>query len=270
MVTFSVVIPTRDRPNLVRTALRSVLEQTLDDFEVIIVDDGSVEPLEAPTEPGVRLIRSVTSLGPAGARNLGAGLANGEVLAFLDDDDTWTPGRLSFAAAALERAPVATCWQTSSGGRVLEGNVHDEILDTTTPSLGATAILKSEWVEMDESYASCEDLAWWLDVTSDLEVATHQVQGLRVRRHDGPRPAHGLEQRIEDSRRMLTERSTYFGSHPRARAFRWKRIGVMATRCGDYKLARRAFLTALRLRPNLADIGHLARLAVGLGGGRHD
>ena len=236
-----------------------MLAQTFGDIEVIVVDDASPELVIIPPDPRVRLVRAATNGGPARARNLGVEASNGDFLAFLDDDDTWTPSRLSYAKQGLDRSPIAICWQSPSGGRVLEGRVHDSILNATTPTLGATALRRSAWVPLDETYRCVEDLAWWLDVTKETSVTTVPKHGLVVRRHDGVRSGYGLEQRIIQSERLLTERTGYFAQHPRAAAFRWKRIGLMNLALGRKGEARKAFLRALGCQPSGADLVHLAR-----------
>lgn len=255
----SVVIPTYGRPAFLQQAISSVLAQTVQDFELVVVDDGSPDPVKVPEEPRVRLVRAESNGGAARARNLGVEASTGAILAFLDDDDLWTPERLEFALTALERAPVAVCWQSPERGRVLEGDVQDSILDATTPNFGATALLRSAWVPLDETYRSCEDLVWWLHLSRKARVATHPRQGLEVRRHQGPRSGYGMEQRIRDSHRLLEENAEYFATHPRAQAFRFKRIGLMNLSLGRRAEARHAFLRALRLRPTIADVGHLLK-----------
>lgn len=92
----SVVIPSRDRPRILEATLRSVLAQTHSNWEAIVVDDGSVEPLEPSlsADPRVRVIRHERSLGVAAARNRGVAEAGGAWIAFLDDDDLWAPTKL--------------------------------------------------------------------------------------------------------------------------------------------------------------------------------
>lgn len=96
----SVVIPTHNRRELLRSALESVYKQTYSRFEVIVVDDcstdGTTELLRQEAEQGrLRFHRNAKSLGGAGSRNVGIGLAKGELVAFLDDDDEWLPEKLA-------------------------------------------------------------------------------------------------------------------------------------------------------------------------------
>jgi glycosyltransferase involved in cell wall biosynthesis len=101
----SVVIPTRDRwPLLVSRALPAALEQEDVDHEVIVVDDGSREAVTVPPELAsarIRVVRREHAGGMALARNTGLKEARGEWIAFLDDDDLWSPRKLQ---AQLETA----------------------------------------------------------------------------------------------------------------------------------------------------------------------
>ena len=107
----TIVIPTRHRPRLLAECLRTIaqLDYPRDRFEVIVVDDGGgIAP--APEEFPVSVVRC-TGIGPAGARNEGAGHATGELLAFTDDDCRVDPGWLRALVAAIESHP-----RRASGG----------------------------------------------------------------------------------------------------------------------------------------------------------
>ncbi|HEX4773754.1 MAG TPA: glycosyltransferase family 2 protein [Bryobacteraceae bacterium] len=97
-VRVSVVIPTRSRPDLVRRAIESVLEQTLTNFEVVVIVDGpdpiTVATLQKLNDPRVRCIELERNVGGAEARNVGIRESRGEWIAFLDDDDEWLPTKL--------------------------------------------------------------------------------------------------------------------------------------------------------------------------------
>jgi glycosyltransferase involved in cell wall biosynthesis len=249
---FSIIIPTYGRPAFLQDALDSVLAQEFADYEVIVVDDASPSPVRVAPSSRVRVVRAEANGGPAVARNLGVQASKGRYLTFLDDDDTWTSNRLNLALEGLKRAPIAICWQSPTGGRILNGWVRDSILDGTTPHLGATALQREAWLPFDESYRSCEDLAWWLNITARHPVATVESQGLVVRIHRSPRVGYGAERRIEDSLRLLSEHREYFRSHPGAAAFRWKRIGLMHYSLGHKRKALRAFSSAVRCQPSVA------------------
>lgn len=89
----TVVIPSRDRSQLLRHTLRSVADQHGVRAEVIVVDDGSATPL-ADLPGGIVVLRNDAPTGVAAARNRGIEAARSEWVALLDDDDLWAPGKL--------------------------------------------------------------------------------------------------------------------------------------------------------------------------------
>ena len=108
----SAIIPTRNRPNLVCRAVRSVLSQSLQELECIVVIDGpdpaTVTALQAIEDQRLHLVILKENVGGCEARNTGTRAAKGEWVAFLDDDDEWLPERLErqLAAAAGSKLPV--------------------------------------------------------------------------------------------------------------------------------------------------------------------
>lgn len=90
----SVIIPAFNAEEYVEEALRSVLAQTYDDWEIVVCDDCSTDStpeLVRRFGDKVRLLRTDTNSGPAVARNLAIAHSSGELLAFLDADDYWLP-----------------------------------------------------------------------------------------------------------------------------------------------------------------------------------
>lgn len=104
-VFFSVVIPVFNRAGTLRAALASVTAQSERDFEVLVIDDGSLDDpaavVAAMADPRIRCIRQ-ENCGAAAARNRGIDLARGQFIAFLDSDDRFLPHHLAAMRTLLD------------------------------------------------------------------------------------------------------------------------------------------------------------------------
>jgi len=112
----SVVIVTYNKADTVGTAIESVLHQTYQDFEILVVDDGSTDgTVDRVRAYGnrVRLFQK-TNEGTGSARNLGIAEARGQYVAFLDGDDLWLPAKLASQMAVFEREPDVIAVQCSA------------------------------------------------------------------------------------------------------------------------------------------------------------
>jgi glycosyltransferase involved in cell wall biosynthesis len=148
----SVVVPTRDRPELLRAAIEAILAQDYaGDVDVIVVFDQSEPDLSlAHDQPSrrVRVITNTRSTGLAGGRNSGIVAATGDYVAFCDDDDTWLPGKLSAQVAAMEAAPEAEMCAT--GVQIAYGDrTVDRVLDRDRVTM--TELLRSRIQELHPS-----------------------------------------------------------------------------------------------------------------------
>ena len=114
----SVIIPTRNTPQLVLRAVRSALNQTYPHLEVIVVVDGpdpaTNEALNTVVDERLRVVALDHSVGGSDARNIGVQNASGHWVAFLDDDDEWLAPKIEKQIdAALDSNspfPVVTCY----------------------------------------------------------------------------------------------------------------------------------------------------------------
>jgi glycosyltransferase involved in cell wall biosynthesis len=114
----SVIIPVCNRPAELAVAVASLSAEAALIREVIVVDDASAEPVSLAAPPGLdgklRVIRLETNMGASFARQAGVDAAVGDVVAFLDSDDAWLPGKLAAQLPLLEEgglAAVACGWQ---------------------------------------------------------------------------------------------------------------------------------------------------------------
>ena len=120
----SVVVPCFNLGAYLDEAVQSVLDQTFQDFEIIIVDDGSNDSvtqnlLTSYRRPRTRIVRT-SNRGLALARNYGLDQANGKYISFLDADDVLEPAFLARTVSVLDRdkdVAFASCWLTAFGAR---------------------------------------------------------------------------------------------------------------------------------------------------------
>ncbi|MCW8376629.1 glycosyltransferase family 2 protein [Streptomyces justiciae] len=121
------VIATHRRPDALRAAVRSALDQTVRDHVVIVVDDGAGLP-ELPDDPRLFAVSLSRNTGVAGVvRNVGIRLTRSRYVAFLDDDNLWEPDHLERALAALESADAPAGVYTALR-RVLPDGSEKDIL----------------------------------------------------------------------------------------------------------------------------------------------
>ena len=104
----SVIIPTYNRAEYLGEAIQSVFDQTFEDFEILIVDDGSTDDTQQLVlsfhDPRLRSFYQ-NNCGISAARNAAIRSADGEYIAFLDSDDVWLPELLESQVAVLDRRP---------------------------------------------------------------------------------------------------------------------------------------------------------------------
>jgi len=126
MTSISAIVPVYDRPQPAARAVASALAQSRVPDEILLVDDASQAPLTyddlGTNDPRVRIVRLDHNLGAAGARQAGIEAATGDLIAFLDSDDTWLPEKLSSQLPLLstDMTAVACGWEgvPEEGGRM--------------------------------------------------------------------------------------------------------------------------------------------------------
>ncbi|WP_435345946.1 glycosyltransferase family 2 protein [Haloarchaeobius sp. HRN-SO-5] len=127
MPTTSVVIPTYNRCGSIERAISSVLSQTVDDFEIIVVDDGSdddtVAVVESYADDRVQLVRHEQNRGANAARNSGVKHASGEYISFLDSDDELHPEHLARVRDRLAESTDQCVGAFTSFERLIDGTV---------------------------------------------------------------------------------------------------------------------------------------------------
>jgi len=180
----SVIIPTHNRAAWLPEAVASVLSQTYQDYELLVVDDASQDhtfEALAPYLSRLKYLRLPQQKGVSTARNLGIAAARGEWLAFLDSDDLWRPAKLARQMEFLEAHPELLICQTEeiwlrNGRRInppqhcrkLSGHIFLPSLERCLISPSAVILhrrLLDEVGPFDEALPAAEDYDLWLRIT---------------------------------------------------------------------------------------------------------
>lgn len=269
----SVVLPTYNRPELLPRAIGSVLGQSYGDFELLVVDDASVED-PAPIVDGfgddrVRLIRHPENRGNAAARNTAIRAARGRFLAFLDDDDEWAPEKLEAQVPVLEssepdEALVYCARRLIADGSVLgidapakEGWVLDELLPwglMSCPSVLLKAEVLDEVGLFDERLSRGVDEDLWRRIARRYRVRyldrvlvdCHVGHGERVSRVETPKQIREDIFRWQDK---LEKFRAELEARPASHAIVLRRLAQRHIQLGELGAGRRLLLRAIALRP---------------------
>ena len=206
----SVIIPTHNRWPMIGEAVESVLAQSFQDFELIVVDDGSSDGSAENIKGLGRDIRIIVQsrCGVSAARNYGASVARGRYLAFLDSDDLWLAEKLAAQTAfMMEHSEVQIC-QTEEiwlrhGKRVNpkakhrkpSGDIFRSSLELCLVSPSAVMMTKKLFDEkggFDESFPVCEDFDLWLRIAFDHPVPLIAAQLVIKRGGHADQLSHSL------------------------------------------------------------------------------
>ena len=184
----SVVIPTFNRISLVARAIDSVLKQSLNPYEIIVVDDGSDDGTSEMINnkyKSIKLIQQQNN-GVSAARNNGIKHAKGDWIGLLDSDDEWTEKKLENQADRLIKTPEYDFCHTNeiwirNGVRVNQrkkhekygGYIFDKCLDICRISPSSVLFRKNildhvGW--FDSQLPVCEDYDLWLRITSEYRI----------------------------------------------------------------------------------------------------
>jgi glycosyltransferase involved in cell wall biosynthesis len=204
----SVVIPVLNRPVAVRRAIDSVLAQTFQDFEIIVVDDGSTDEtaaaVHACVDPRITLIRHDRRRGGGAARNTGIRAGSAPYVAFLDSDDEWLPTKLQRQLELFERSSERLAlvytgaeWIYPDGTvRAVIRRPHADLARRllTSNVVGETSVgmvrrsALNEIGGFDESLPSCQDMDLWLRLCERFRAASVSEALVRVTKaHDSSR-----------------------------------------------------------------------------------
>jgi len=277
--TFSIIIPSHNRPQMLRRVVTSALAQTDPDFEIWVIDDASEPPAaqaipDLLTDARVQVHRQEPNGGAAVARNTGASLARGEVLVFVDDDDEITPDYLAGVRAVFDSSPPRVGWvggsirhlrDTAHGVETVRdehwaenlagpGRAHEKLMATPTTRFCFSGLavkrVAFEAVDgFDTAYRCSEDREFLMRLSGKSDVAPLHAVGVLVHHHDGPKLNRYSKKMAESYRRIVETHYTQISQNPQAlMAFAYK-TAWLHYQVGENKTARRFAKMALKSRP---------------------
>jgi len=275
----SVIVPVFNGEDVIGRALDSVFGQSFDRaFEVIIVNDGSTDAtcqVLGAYQARIRMFHQPNA-GPARSRNVGAALARGMYLAFLDADDCWLPQKLAMSVEALERRPDSVLAFTNAIVRERDSERQETMLVTPrfahSPSMHDLLsrwwpILPSTVVVRRDAFVACggfceefrdpvgyEDVEMWIRmrergefeyIAQPLAVYDSHNPAGRMAKYEAAYPLfiRRMKQRYGRAARLLINETR------RAYVSAFGYEGLRAMRTGDRVAARRNFMHALYYSP---------------------
>ena len=242
----SVIIPTYNRAHLIGKAIKSVLNQTYQDFEIIVVDDGSTDNTEeivkSFTDFKIHYICHKHNRGASSTRDIGIKASRGEYIAFLDSDDEWLPEKLNkqmkiFESESSEVGVVYTrdYYVDEKDKKVKkvhiprkEGYIYENLLRAEDVIYISTVLVKNECFKkvglFDEDLPASEDYDMWFRIAKYYKF--RYVKDLLVvcLIHNNQMTANS-EIMIEGIKRIQTKYSKEFRKRPYSYSTRYFYLG---------------------------------------------
>lgn len=270
----SVIITTYNRANLVPRAIKSVLGQTYDDLEVIVVDDASADDTGSVInnfeDERLAYVRHDENRHLSAARNTGINRADGDYVAFLDDDDEWRPRKLEKQVSLLEsasnRVGLVYCWMDYCDDDTvvekyqpsLSGDIFAEALSGQPIGSGSTLVVRpavfNDIGGFDESLRRGIDGDFIRRVCRSYDVDF--VPEALVKYHIGHEAdritsidPESTEDAIQANEAKLRKFATEFERYPSAKGAVYARLGLRHCLLGDYRTGISYHLKAIRQAP---------------------
>lgn len=287
----SAVITTYERPRYLRKAAQSVLDQTYNPMELVVVDDHSETParqtlagMKLDDLADVRCVRHEENRGANAARNSGIEASSGEYIAFLDDDDRWQPSKTARQIEAFRESSedvgvvytgVEKVSETDAYERippVVDGDITKALLCRNVVGGMSVAMVRTDLateVPFDERFPAWADLEWFINLSQRTEFK-QLPDPLVVYEYRSPNKLTDDLEKKQTAYRLFVEEfdpvAAQYGRLFRRKMRAWAayRVGNTAFMQERYALAWRYFAVAVSWYPFETRFGK--HLAVSSGG----
>lgn len=285
----SVILPTYNRASYLYSAIKSVLNQTFKDFEIIIVDDASTDNtkqiIDKFDDRRIYYIRHKENKGGSAARNTGIKRSKGEFIAFLDDDDLWMPNKLekqlNFINNNHEISVVYTgAWVINKHGKItdiitpsLRGNIFPKLLKKNYIGSCSTVLIKKECINrvglFDENLSASQDFDLWIRLAKHYYFDYINEPLFFYRVHE-KRITTNPQKRLRAKKLLYTKHSEELDrlvDNTQARkilGFWHYVLGVLYCQCGEIGQGKKELIMAIRNDPS--SIPYYARLLFAFSG----
>ena len=262
----SVIIPTHNRAESLRSAIASVLNQTFQDFEIVVVDDVSKDHTRDVivnfNDTRIKLIHNQVSKGDAGSRNIGIINSHCEYIAFLDDDDEWLPEKLEMQTCLLDNSPPevgGVCTDRFSiekaSGRVLPKRKRNlEIKDLSKRNFITTSsiLLRRECFEkcglFDESMPSGSDYDMWIRISKEFSFKIIEKALVKYYIHEDS-ISYSYKKKTRGMEILFEKNDQFFRNSHKEYSKKYLYMGVFYCYDGEIQKGRKAFRKAIRMNP---------------------
>jgi glycosyltransferase involved in cell wall biosynthesis len=270
MSVVSVIIPTYNRAQLLHSAIVSVLNQTYQDFEILVIDDNSKDNTQAVVknfdDKRIRYIRHEKNKGEAGTRNTGIKHAKGTYIAFLDDDDEWLPEKLLLQVDLMRNSkPDVGCIYTGlfvvdkTKGKILNqiipkkrGYIYYDMFIKNYIGTPSTVLIKKECFErvniFDEHIAFGTDYDMWIRISKEFHVDYIKKPLVLYYRHEDSLSAN-LVVRNKGRETLLKKYHQLFALNRKGHSRFYLFQGIFYCCAGDTSEGRKAFLKSITFYP---------------------
>ncbi len=274
----SIIIPTYNRAQLLKRAIESLLKQTYQGFEIIVVDDASTdstaEVVTGFDDGRIRYLRHSRNQGPSAARNTGIKVAKGEYIAFLDDDDEYKESKIEkqlkkFYFASEDTGIIYCGIVNIKDGKIMYAyNPKDRFVNKNTCLLPhpigwqlITGLIRRECFEkvglFDETLVQREDRDMIIRLSAQYRF-DFVPEFLYIRHIHGSQMITDLKGRIKGRELLIKKHMNEFLKNPYALSWQYRLLGSLCCVDGQTLRARRYFRESIRIWPfNLGSYIHM-------------